>query len=269
MPIIKVHTNFNIDLEFEAAEFHRRLGAWFIDLFIQVFYLVIASKIFSFLHNGKGVSIDDAYDSWAIGLLFILPFFLYHVVCEITMNGQSIGKKLMKIRVVNENGGKASISQYIIRWLIRTSDLTVLLILFYLPYAAVSGIRGFLAIGGAGVLLLTDIILTASSKKLQRLGDLLAGTILIRTDPKGSIDDTVFLEIADSYTPSFPQIMQLSDRDINSIKSILDTSRKKGDTQLAAMAAEKIKNHLKIESSLSPYDFLEILMKDYNYLSVK
>ncbi|MBS1611092.1 MAG: RDD family protein, partial [Bacteroidetes bacterium] len=178
-------------------------------------------------------------------------------------------KKLMRIRVVNENGGKASISQYVIRWLIRTSDLTVLLIIFYLPFALASGIQGFIAIGGAGALLLTDIILVASSKKAQRLGDLLAGTILIRTNPKGSIDETVFLEIADNYIPSFPQIMQLSDKDINSIKSILDTSRKKGDFQLAAMASEKIKSHLKIDSSLSPYDFLEILMKDYNYLSVK
>jgi len=79
----------------------------------------------------------------------------------------------------------------------------------------------------------------------------------------------VFLEIADNYVPSFPQIMQLSDKDINSIKSILDTSKKKGDFQLATMASEKIKSHLKIDSSLSPYDFLEILMKDYNYLSVK
>ena len=63
--------------------------------------------------------------------------------------------------------------------------------------------------------------------------------------------------------------MQLSDKDINSVKSILDTSRKKGDFQLAAMATEKIKNHLKIESSLPPFEFLEIVMKDYNYLSTK
>jgi hypothetical protein len=63
--------------------------------------------------------------------------------------------------------------------------------------------------------------------------------------------------------------MQLSDKDINAIKSILDTSRKKGDFQLAAMAMDKIKSHLKIETPLPPFEFLEILMKDYNYLSTK
>ena len=61
--------------------------------------------------------------------------------------------------------------------------------------------------------------------------------------------------------------MQLSDRDINALKSILDTAKKRHDFDLAAQASEKIKNHLKIENSLSPFDFLEILLKDYNYLS--
>jgi 5,10-methylenetetrahydrofolate reductase len=63
--------------------------------------------------------------------------------------------------------------------------------------------------------------------------------------------------------------MQLSDRDINAIKSILETARKKGDVDMAVAAGDKIKSHLKIESSLSPFDFLDVLLKDYNYLSVK
>lgn len=269
MPKIKVQTNFNIDLEFESPEFHRRLIAWIIDLFIQVFYLIIAGKFYEAIRSGKRFEIDDSYDSWAIGLLFILPFFLYHVVSEITMNGQSIGKKIMHIRVVNENGGKASISQYLVRWLIRTSDYSILLIIFYLPYAAAYGFSAVYAIIGSILLLLSDIILVASTKKAQRLGDILAGTILIRTNPKENINETVFLNIADNYVPAYPQIMQLSDKDFNTIKGILDSSRKRGDFQMAAIATEKIKQHLKIESRLEPFDFLETILKDYNYLSTK
>ena len=116
-------------------------------------------------------------------------------------------------------------------------------------------------------LFFTDVILVNASKKNQRLGDMLAHTLLIKANQKHSIQDTVFLNIGDGYKPSFPQVMQLSDRDMNSLKSILDTAKKRGDFNLAAMAAEKIKSHLKIETSLSPFDFLEILLKDYNYLS--
>jgi uncharacterized RDD family membrane protein YckC len=269
MPKIKIQTNFNINLEFEAPEFHRRLIAWITDLFIQIFYLIIAGKLYEVFRNGKKIDIDDYYDSWAIGLLFILPFFMYHLVSEITMNGQSIGKKIMHIRVVNENGGKASISQYLVRWLIRTSDYSILLIIFYLPYVAAYGLRAVYAIIGSILLLLSDIILVASTKKAQRLGDILAGTILIRTNPKENINETVFLDIADNYVPAYPQIMQLTDKDFNTIKGILDSSRKKGDFQMAAIATEKIKQHLKIESPLEPFDFLETILKDYNYLSTK
>ena len=47
--------------------------------------------------------------------------------------------------------------------------------------------------------------------------------------------------------------MQLSDRDINAIKSILEASRKKSDFNMAAAASEKIRAHLKIDSSMSPF----------------
>jgi hypothetical protein len=111
--------------------------------------------------------------------------------------------------------------------------------------------------------------MVATSKKSQRIGDILAHTILIRTNPKISIEETVFQEVADNYKPSFPQIMQLSDRDINAIKNILETARKKGDYNMANAASDKIKSHLKINSDLSPFDFLDLLLKDYNYLSIK
>ncbi len=80
---------------------------------------------------------------WAVGLVLVLPFILYHPVSEILMNGQSVGKRLMGIQVVNENGGKPSVSQYIIRWLIRTSDYMVLVIIIYSPYIAIFGMQFF------------------------------------------------------------------------------------------------------------------------------
>jgi len=183
------------------------------------------------------------------------------------MNGQSIGKRIMRIRVVNENGGQPAIGQYVIRWLIRTSDYMVVAILLFAPVAAASGDLSYLwKIGIPLGLLFTDLILL-NSKKQQRLGDLLAHTLVISAAEKRMISDTVFLEVANTYIPSFPQVMQLSDRDINALKGIIDTSKKRRDYDLAEMASEKIKSHLKIDTTLSPYDFLETLLKDYNYLS--
>ena len=274
MSIVRIPTNFNIDLDFEIPEFYRRFFALLIDLVVIYIYLIIAGAIMRNVYSGRHIySDDDLYNYSFVRLLFMVPVFVYHLVCEVTMKGQSIGKKIMGIRVVNETGGKPSISQFMIRWLLRVSDYAVLILIFlFASYGAgvfvfIPTLRWFAFLAFA--FLATDVVLVVSSKKGQRIGDILAKTILIRTTAKGSIGETVFVEVADNYIPSFPQIMQLSDKDINAIKSILETSRKKGDYQIAEAASEKIKNHLHISSSMSPFDFLEILLKDYNYLSVK
>jgi uncharacterized RDD family membrane protein YckC len=271
MAVIKVPTNFNIDVEFEIPEFYRRLISLLIDVVIEYFYLRIANEVYKSITSNSGQDLDSQYNLQTIGLLLFLPVLLYHLVLEITMNGQSIGKRIMGIRVVNEIGGRPSISQFLIRWLLRVSDLWIavlILILLASPDFGRDVETTFIILAALGFLI-TDIVLVVSSKKSQRIGDILAKTILIRTNTKGSIEDTVFVAVADNYIPSFPQIMQLSDKDINAIKSILGTARKKGDFNMADAASYKIKTHLRIESSMPSFDFLEVLLKDYNYLSTK
>jgi uncharacterized RDD family membrane protein YckC len=266
MSAIRVQTSFNLDIDFEAPPFHQRLLAWLIDIFVLTFYLIVAYRFLNWL------SADEANPTrvMALVLLLIIPFFTYHLICEITMNGQSIGKKLMGIRVVNENGSRPSYSQFVIRWLIRTSDFMALVFVLGAGDALQrNNLDFFWKAAAAFGLLIADVILVNATKKHQRLGDLLGHTILIKTKQRTSIDDTVFREVAPDYTPTFPQVMQLSDRDINALKSILKISQKHNDLTMAVNAGEKIKNHLNIQSGLEPHAFLEVLLKDYNYLATQ
>ncbi|RYY60845.1 MAG: RDD family protein [Chitinophagaceae bacterium] len=272
MSVIRIPTTFNIDLEFEVPEFYRRLIALAIDFLVQFIYIKIASVLFSSLTGNMDHNEDSMYNMQAIGILLALPIFLYHIVLEISMNGQSIGKKIMGIRVVNENGGRPSIGQFVIRWLIRISDLWIVIAFIYFlsfvsngPFDAEST---FLLVAVLGFLI-TDVILVVSSKKNQRIGDILAKTILIRTANKANIEETVFQEVEETYVPQYPQIMQLSDRDINAIKNILESAKRKHDPELASAAAGKVISHLGIETSQDPISFLETLLKDYNYISTK
>ncbi|MET0392504.1 MAG: RDD family protein [Chitinophagaceae bacterium] len=270
MATIKVPTTFNIDVEFEIPEFYRRLLSLLIDMAIEICYLILAGKLFSLLTvHMDPYDEDTRHNLWGLSWLVFLPVALYHIIMEITMNGQSFGKRLMGIRVVHENGGRASVSQFLIRWMLRLSDQWIIIIVIILLANPNMGLEGTVIVLFGLAFLITDIILAVSSKKGQRIGDFLAHTILIRTSSRASIEETVFQEVEDSYKPSFPQIMQLSDRDINSIKSILEAARKKGDYNIAEAASDKIKAHLKIESPLSAFGFLELLLKDYNYLSTK
>ncbi|HVF81188.1 MAG TPA: RDD family protein [Flavisolibacter sp.] len=265
MSTVRIATNFNIDIELTAPPFYRRVAAWLIDMVVLIFYVMIALKILDWITSfARGQS--NSVTVWAISLLLMLPFMLYHLVLEATMNGQSIGKKIMGIKLVSENGGRPSISQLIIRWLIRTSDFTLLIIIVLIPYASIMGPQIYWGIAGALALLIADLILVNTGKQ-QRLGDILAHTVLIDIKQKEKLADTVFLEVAGNYVPRFPQIMQLSDKDINTLKGIIDVAKKQRDDNMAYTAAQKIKAHLKIDTDLAPVDFLEVLLKDYNYLS--
>lgn len=269
MSIVRIPTNFNIDLDFEVPEFYRRMLAWLLDIVLLFFYIKIANELFKTIAGNRNpFGSNESYNQQFISIILWLPVFIYHPVCEITMNGQSIGKKITGLQVVNETGGRPAISQFLIRWLIRTADIMIVVLILY-NVLVFMDTRLLWALIGSILLVITDLVLLVSTRKSQRLGDILAKTILIRTQAKGSIEETVFREVADNYVPVFPQIMQLSDRDINAIKSILETARKKHDVNMAATAGEKIKTHLKINSSMSAFDFLDVLLKDYNYLSVK
>lgn len=271
MPLVKIPTSFNLDIEFEVSEFYRRFLAWLLDMVLQIVYLLLAYRLLGIIISSSSNPFRPSTFAQIYEILLWFPVIFYYLAFEIFTNGQSIGKKVAGLRVVNENGGKASPSQYVIRWLIRVSDLMMvvaILILATFPSAfQYPELRWALVIILG--LMITDLILVASSKKSQRLGDVLAQTIIVRTKNKADIQDTVFREVEESYTPHFPQIMQLSDKDINAIKSILDTAHKNGDFNLAYTATEKIKAHLKIDTSMNPYDFLATALKDYNYLSVK
>jgi hypothetical protein len=192
---------------------------------------------------GKGSGVDG-HDSWSLVEITGIPPLLYYLLSEIWTAGQSVGKKIMRIRVINMNGGKPSLGQYVIRWLLRLVDFSITL--------------------GAGAFF--SVIF---SKYSQRIGDLAAGTILISTNPKIGLDETIFMEIASDYIPRFPQVMQLTDRDLNTIRSLLQRARSSDNFDIAATASEKVKSVLKIDSPMEPFEFLETLLMDYNRISVQ
>jgi uncharacterized RDD family membrane protein YckC len=123
MSKLKIATSINIDLEFEIAPFLKRLLAWAIDFVLFIIYFFIMLKLLSTLPN-----IISAENEYWMFIIIMLPIAVYHVVTEFLMNGQTLGKKAVGIKVINESGGNATFSQYIIRWMLRISDL----LLFYM-----------------------------------------------------------------------------------------------------------------------------------------
>lgn len=261
MSIIKIETAFNIELEFEIAAFHKRLSAYIIDFIILLLYL-ICMKYFFYevleMRQNANMGLDI--------LIISLPMLLYSLVTEVSMNGQTIGKKLMAIRVISLDGGEPDLGQFILRWITKFFEWPFLFGYVFLPdYSAVILYAFMTGLLGIGVV----IIITVSPRS-QRLGDLAAGTVVVNTKSDMGIHDTVFIKVApENYVVFFPQVMRLNDNDINTIMSVLTQGKKRRNDEMTVRVQNKVKEVLNIESDLAPVPFLEKLLEDYNYLATR
>ena len=265
MSIVTIATPFNIDLEFKTAAFNKRFFAWVIDLIIICAYNYVMQY---FILQPLGI------DSDAAGVVFILftalPTFLYNLIFETFFNGQSLGKKLAGIKVLSKDGNEATFSQYLTRWLLGFGNYVIL----WLPYIIEEAIQHPLYIFLIIVPMffyIPDAISFGVSEKSQRLGDLAAGTVVIDNRYDTSINETIYLEIEDDgYTPQHPEVMRLTDKDINGIRNLLDVRHASKDNYAyTVQVASRIKQVLGIESDLESSEFLYQLLRDYNYLTRK
>lgn len=240
METIKVNTSQHVDIDYPVAGLGERISARLIDLaiFFGLYLLFLALGILTAISN---------FSTAFIVLLAIYgaSYVFYNLICEIFMNGQSVGKRLMKIKVISIDGGQASIGQYFIRWLFRLVD--------------------FVLTGQIG-----GLICIAVSEKKQRIGDIVAGTTVIKTVARTKFDQIAFQPVQEEYTPVFWNADQLTDRDIELVHEVISTYYKTFKTELIYATAAKITGHLSITSvpeGMNELNFLNTIIKDYNYLT--
>jgi uncharacterized RDD family membrane protein YckC len=243
MQTIEIQTTQNVNIEYPVASVGDRVVAGLIDQLIMIGYLIAIIFFYLWILNvteGTSFSYPVAYF-----VILFLPVFFYHLLCETYLNGQSFGKKLMKMRVVKLDGTQAGIGSYFLRWILAPIDI-------YFTYGSVG--------------LVTMII----NGKGQRLGDLAAHTTVVKLKAETKLDDTILRATPVNYEVKFPQVSALSDKDISLVKEVLDLNYKKPDiivyTKILDKTKEAIEKKIGVSSNLHPFTFLDTVLKDYNYL---
>ncbi|MEJ7673879.1 MAG: RDD family protein [Chitinophagaceae bacterium] len=264
MPIIQIATPFNIDLEFEIAEFHKRLFAYIIDFFVLLLYLMVMKNLYYGRFDRPSPGFMESHIGIDI-LTISVPMLLYSLGSELLMHGQSLGKKIMKIRVISLEGGEPTLGQYLIRWMFRAWEWPFLF--GYVFFSTESIVAYSLVTGFLGIIV---VIIIGVTKKSQRLGDVAANTVVVNTRSKLSVHDTVFMEITQpGYLVKFPEVLKLTDRDINTIKNVVSHFYKTRNADTVTRVARKVQDVLKVGTDMYALDFLEKLLADYNYLATK
>ncbi len=241
MQTITVQTAYNVTIDYELATIGERIGALFIDLLVQISYII---GIFYLIFAIKN-SFD--FPSWLIIMMY-LPVLFYELGSEIILEGQSLGKRAMNIKVIMLDGSQPHIANYFLRWLVRLFE--------------VSSMSGVIA-----------LISIAVSTKGQRIGDIAAGTSVIKLGRRKNIQRPSLMVVEDDeyYISLFPEVAQLSDKDVNIAREVLDIYLRTGNLDSVKNLNYKLREVLGIYStnSFSDVNFLKQLIKDYENLTAK
>lgn len=200
-------TGQNVRIGIHCASLAPRICALVIDVMLSLFYYYGLSRIMYDVNFGSKTL------EWAFVLTFCLLPMYYFPLAETFFNGQTIGKRILGIRVVRSDGEPLTLANAALRFLL-------------LPVDAMSGLG------------LVFIIMSARS---QRLGDRAAGTMVVddRAYRRTHVDLSDYDRVADRYKPLYVRASELTAKQARTIERVL-TNRSKRRPELMAELAGKV-----------------------------
>lgn len=237
---LHIRTSTGVDLSLDLASLGDRILAWLLDALVIAGYVFVSQAILSLLSDGG--------DIVALQAILALPAVFYHLLMEVFMNGQSIGKRARDIQVVRLDGMPVSLGNYFMRYLLRLLEVTAL--------------QGSLA-----------MLFIVGSKYGQRLGDIAAGTTVVKVKRENYMESTLYREVDEHYVVKYPQAAQMTNEDAETIGLLLFELKKSRNEisllRLVQQARKNICGRLSIESESNDMEFLNTLMDDYNFIQSK
>lgn len=215
-----------------------RIIARLADYAIIIVYCIGIGKIISLMELG-----DTRGE--VLGVIAIyLPAVFYSLLWETFNNGQTPGKRIRKIKVVNTDGTTPTIGSFFMRWILFGVDI-------------------FFGIGVLAILM---------NKNRQRIGDLAAGTMVIKLDNyhdmQVSLDEFSFL--SDNYKPVYEQAAELSLNQVDVIRRALASDYGEERTQRIGILYDKVHAMLDIPFDNTPKEkFLYTLIRDYQHFALE
>lgn len=222
----KFITNQNIEIKLELAGLGDRILAFLIDALIIGLYGVFVAAI---------IPTSEPYF-----IILFVPVLFYSLLFEFFTNGQSPGKKAREIKVVKLNGGSPTLFNYLLRWIMRPIDILI--------YGSVA------------------ILCIIVTKNGQRLGDLAAGTTVIKQRSSLAIADISSIKKSLDHTVTYPQVKRLNDKQTALIRKALNMRRDGLNETATEEIALKTKKFLQIETDTPDVKFLYTILKDYEHV---
>lgn len=231
MQTIRIDTPQNVAIAYNVASIISRGLASVIDWTVLAGYTVLVYQVLDGLDAFNG-------PEWFYILIFGLPWTFYNLLFEIFMDGRSIGKRALNLKVARLDGGQPGLGHYLMRWMLRPIDAAAML--------------------GAVVILFNG--------KGQRIGDIAAGTCVISLKQRVRLADTLLAEVPQDHQPVHPQVVRLTDRHARLVHRALRNTSERRRIVIDELAM-RIQRELDIATELPPEQLLQSVLKDYVHLT--
>ena len=230
----EIRTAQNVPLALEPASIGHRILATVVDALIALAWLYLFGRAM----GAVGVR--------SITLFMVagyLPVVFYHLAMEVFFEGRTLGKMAFRLRVSRLDGAQPTLSQYLLRWLFRLVDVTFTF----------------------GVVALMSCAFTS---RQQRLGDLVAGTTVVRHRRRLTLDQVLYPLIPEGYEPVYPQAETLTDAEIRTVRAViarLNLAGRDGRSRVLAQRAKRaVERRLELEDvRMQPEPFLRLVVRDH------
>lgn len=192
MQTIEINTAQNVKIDYELAGIRHRVFAFLIDFLLMCALLILVVALFDLVF----ININQL----VIELLAFLILSFYSIFNEIMFKGQSLGKKALGIKIIKTNGAELEFYDIFCRWSTRLIDI-------------------YLSLGGVAFFLIS------SNKNGQRIGDIIAGTCVIKTinTYQFSLNDIEKLNqrFIENNNLNYPLVKRLTEQDVLLIKKLV------------------------------------------------
>ncbi|CAH1001026.1 hypothetical protein LEM8419_02004 [Neolewinella maritima] len=244
MAAVTIHTTQNVRIEYETASLGSRIGAFLIDLVA----LAVSYALLLFFNEAIGLFEVGEEVVLVFGPLFYT--LLYFFGWEMLSRGQTAGKKLLRLRVIRLDGRDPTPADFLVRAVFLLPDVVFTL--------------GMLA-----------ILLVVTGARSQRLGDLIAGTVVINTVGFGGVTLADILTIRNraQHQARYPAVQRMTDEDMLIVKQCILRYRRYRNTahrQALQLLADRMAGLLELDPrdiEGSHEEFLETILLDYIVLT--
>jgi uncharacterized RDD family membrane protein YckC len=243
-----------VEIEYEIASVVQRIAAYVIDTIILSVYLFIVFM---------AVQFDNLFTNFGTWLFFMLllaklPWILYQPVMEYLTGGQTIGKMALGIRVVQLNGERVGWREVKTRWFLRGDFLWISTsyFIFLIPCWNIF-----------------DTFIVLLSSRQQRIGDSLAGTIVIKNKSSQyyQLKDVLKIKSNENYSPTYLTVVQFTDEDMIYIKNCIQHRKRYKSKEIDALLVRLSDETARIlnleETPKERIKFLETVLNDYVVLT--